>query len=100
MSYDYSPHGEEIELVNDELRVAGGVTIKARMERNAHTCPTQVYEWLVYKCGWISSIVDPTTGEPLFASPDSYALDLMYHRWYEAVAYESYLFMTIGGKNS
>lgn len=97
MSYNYSPHDEDIELINDELRVSGGVTIKAKLERNTHVCPTRVYHWLVEKCGWVPSINDPMTGEPLFMAPSHYELELMYHRWYEAVAYESYLFMTIGG---
>ena len=85
---------------------SSGPSITARLEdNNEEDCPTQVKEWL-QGLGWSVATHHPDTGEPLFRKdatknvPNIGTVDLTdghYYRWSEAVAWEMFFFMSIGG---
>lgn len=58
--------------------------------------PSEVDNWLRSR-GWTTPSNHPDTGEPLYEkNGDAYASPYLF-RWHEAVAWESYIFLSIGG---
>lgn len=69
------------------------------IEHREHTLPQEVSSWLCSK-GWSMSGHDPDTMEPLFIPPSNYKTSLLFYKWFEAIAYEYFWMMTIGGNSS
>ena len=66
---------------------------------SCEAAPPKIQQWLL-DVGWSLGPQDPDTYEQLFKKEDEPATNFMYYRWYEAVAYENWKFMTLAdGQN-
>lgn len=93
MSYEGYPVETQV------LTSSNGAGIQLTLSQARHHCPDVIKDYL-QKCGWTLLTIDPNTDEPLFYAPKKgpyCRLDPLYYRWYEALAIEHYMLMTIGG---
>ena len=92
MSYNQYP---DIGKVNFAL---DGYSHEMKFDVTPHSAPPQIEKTLT-DMGWSLAISDPTTHEPLYTKQDEQAADFMYYRWYEAMAYEFWKFLTVNSGN-
>lgn len=93
MSYNQYPDRGSVNLPMNE------VSHKLDFDVTSHAAPPKIEAWLL-TLGWTYSVQDPTNYEQLFQKAGEDATEHMYYRWYEAVAYESFKFMTLAdGQN-
>jgi hypothetical protein len=60
------------------------------------TTPMNIDKFLK-ELGWTQNNVDPDNNDELYQKQNDQEISLMHFRWYEAVAYEWYRTMTLGG---
>lgn len=92
MSYNQYPDKDQMMLSTSDNKI----TIEPN--RIPHDCPDQINAFLL-NCGWVCSHYDPNTHEPLFQKANELAAQSMYYRWYEAMAYEFWRFVTLNTGN-
>lgn len=88
MSYNQYPSKTDLSLSVIDDKVTSDIIF------TPHEAPVKVQDFL-FKCGWSFQMHDPNTDEPLYVKTDEPATMHMSYRWYEAVAYESFKFMTL-----
>lgn len=76
-----------------EVNASGSGVIQVYHNPPPHEAPLNVAEWLS-RMGWEYSIQCPDTGEKLFTPPSSEPV-FGYYKWYEAVAYINYQFLSL-----
>ena len=64
------------------------------LQVTSENCPNNVREFLI-QCGWIESLQEPNTYEPLFTKEQEMGTQCMRFRWHEAMAYEFYKFISL-----
>lgn len=69
--------------------------ISIYVDKPDHVAPTDVHEFLTTH-GWTDYGNDPNSGEALYCLDGNFN-GVTYYRWYEAMAYEFYKFITLGG---
>lgn len=94
MSYSQYPTEPSITLDIKEDVSSDHQVIAHNVIYTPHDAPPKIDDWLV-KLGWSYAMNDPVTQEQLYTKQDEPAANHMYYRWYEAVAYESFKFMTL-----
>lgn len=99
MSYNQYPSELKVDMVMTPDVSSDGQVITHNVTVTCHDAPPKIDDWLI-KLGWALGVHDPSTMEPLYTKQDEPAANHMYYRWYEAVAYESFKFMTLAdGQN-
>ena len=74
---------------------SGSITLD--LHTPTHVTPNDVDTWLKAN-RWHSPCTDPDSGEVLYQKHSTPECNGAYFRWYEAVAYECYRFLSIGGE--
>jgi hypothetical protein len=64
------------------------------VEYTAHDTPPKIEKFL-HDCGWSYAMNDPNTMEVLYQKHVEMDAGTLYYRWYEAMAYEFWKFLTI-----
>jgi len=99
VSYTQFPAEPSITLDVKEDMSGGNQVIVHNVICSPHSEPPKL-DWWLTKLGWSYAMHDPTTNEQLYTKQSEPAANYMYYRWYEAVAYESFKFMTLAdGQN-
>lgn len=91
MAYAIHPHGSHLSASNSN----SGDLVLSMSPQAEHITPREVDEWL-REIGWICNGVDPNNGAILYTK-ESITTNARYFAWYEAVAYETFRFLTLGG---
>lgn len=86
------PRGQELLLSTSDNKI----TIHPQVQTQG--CPAKVMAFL-YDLGWSQSATHPDTSEPLWQKHGEPDTDGMYYKWYEAVSYEFYKFVTLSTGN-
>jgi hypothetical protein len=99
MSFWSTPVGTQVEVSGS------GASLTLSLKKDDHECPPRILEFLKM-LGWQDFNTCPDTGECLLTKNDEIHNEQgsiengthgYYYRWYEAIAYEYYKMMTIGG---
>ena len=99
MSYSQYPNEMQIAIEVKEDVSSDSQVITHKVTATCQAAPPKVETWLL-TVGWVLAVQDPSTYEQLYTKQDEPAADYMYYRWYEAVAYENWKFMTLAdGQN-
>jgi hypothetical protein len=70
--------------------------IQFDMHHDEHRVPPNIEQFLG-ELGWTSQCNDPDTREQLYTKVSDLDLSNKHFKWYEAIAYEWYRTMTLGG---
>lgn len=87
MPYPYYPNGLTLRTSSS----SNGFTID--LDTPTVVTPLDVHNWLI-SIGWQSASTCPDTGQKLYTRTDG---DPHHWTWTEAIAYETYKFLTLGG---
>ena len=91
MAYNQWPAKSQI------IPVATANEVSFNFSGTPQATPNNVDQFLK-KLGWTQNNVDPDNDDELYQKQNDPEISLMHFRWYEAVAYEWYRMMTIGGE--
>jgi hypothetical protein len=94
VSYNQYPAKDEIIVTIHENSTGIGQVVEHEVRITPHDAPPKIDDFLI-KVGWTMQMHDPSTMEPLYVKTDEPATQHMSFRWYEAIAYESFKFMTL-----
>ena len=86
------PQGQELHLSTSDNKI----TIQPQVQQQ--DCPTKIEE-LLRNLGWVQATTHPDTFEPMWQKTAEEDTEGMYYKWYEAMAYEFYKFVTIASGN-
>lgn len=88
MSYNQYPSKDEITVSVTDNKIT------LDQLNTCHDCPDKIEEFL-RSCGWENQMFDPNNQEPLFVKTDQPDTQHMSYRWYEAMSYEFWRFITL-----
>lgn len=96
MSYSSYPYPDAVNLSGE--KDSYGYRMTAEIVKCQQSTPGEIFVYL-NNCGWTCTKSDPNTSEDLFQPPTDrrYPDPYHYYRWYEALAIEHYMLLTIGG---
>jgi len=93
MAYNQWPGGLGSQITTHSV----ANTVEYKYSATYQYVPQGIPKWL-QDMGWTTSTNDPDTEEMLFQRQGDEQNSTMYFRWYEAVAYEWFRMMTLGGE--
>ena len=76
-----------------------GNGVEFNQVQDNHAVPMGVDAWL-QQLGWGTPCNDPDTTEPLYQKSGNQDVGSKYFKWYEAIAWEWYMMMSLGGSDS